>query len=114
MTTKFYKEKIALQERVSELLFNEIDFTIGRNSDDFVKGMFTMQLNAFVLSRINERLTIRVCKPRPTLWEWLTRKPRVFDFVFIAREVLKKPPQLEAGQSVLLYDLKTKQDHDSD
>lgn len=103
--TKLYKEKISMNSMVSEVLLNEMDFSIGRTADDFIRQTFSMQLSAFVMAQLNERKTITVYRERPTFWEWLTRKPRSFTFEFNAKEVLKNPPTLPPGKSVMMYSI---------
>lgn len=100
---KFYKERIATNAMVSELFMNDIVLQTGKTADDFMKDTFTVQLNAFVMAQLNEKKTITVYRERPTFWEWLTRKPRSFTFEFNCKEVLKNPPALPPGQSVMMY-----------
>lgn len=99
----FEKEKLAFNARVSELMINEIKLAIGRNGHDFINETLTVQLEAFIMSSLNETKTITVYRERPTFLEWLFRKPRTFTFVFNAREVLRNPPKLPSGKSVMIY-----------
>ncbi len=97
------KDKIVTHKRVSELMLAEMDLSVGQFGGDFMINTFTIQLEAFILSQINEKKTITVYRERPTFWEWLTRKPRSFTFEFSAKEVLKNPPSLPPGKSVMMY-----------
>ena len=103
---KFTKDKLAMNATVSELMMNDLKLITGKNGDDFMRDTFTMQLQGFIMTNLNERKTITVYRERPTFWEWLTRKPRSFTFEFDAKEVLKNPPQLPPGQSVIIYSVR--------
>lgn len=106
MEIKLHKEKIVTNTTVTELFLNELLINLGQTNNDFIKDTLTIQLNAFVMAQLNERKIITVYRERPTFWEWLTRKPRSFTFVFSAKEVLKNPPKLPPGKSVMMYSVR--------
>lgn len=101
--TTFTKEKIAVNEKISDLFLKEMDLSIAKNGDDFVRELFTIQLESFIMTRLNEKQNIIVYRERPTFMEWILRKRRSFVFEISCKEVLKNPPSLPNGSSSILY-----------
>lgn len=99
----FKKERIVNDVKVSNLILSELDLSISQAGDDFVRQLFTMRLEAFILSRLNEEKTITVYKERPSFLDWLLRRRRAFTFEFSCKEVLINPPALPKGKSAMMY-----------
>lgn len=103
---RFDRDKIGLMESFSKELISEVSIMTGLIGDDFNKGRYTVAIETFIYSRLNERQTIYKHFPRPTFLEWLLRKPRTVTVVVECKEVLKNPPKLPANQASLLYIIK--------
>lgn len=101
----FNKQKVATNVKVNEVFLNEVVLVVGQESDDFFKETFTVQLEAFLLDRLNERQEITVWRKPQKFWDWLLRRNQMFKFEFSSREVLKNPPSLPKDKSTLMFTL---------
>ena len=100
------KQKIAAYTKFSNLLLDDIKINICQDGDDFLTNSLTAMIDTFILSTVNEEKTVTVHSEPPTFFDWLFRRKRKIEFNFKATEVLKDPPKLPPGVSVLIYDIK--------
>ena len=106
MEISFSKSKLAMTQKVSELYGKEMKLTTGFVNDDFIKELFTLHLESFVLSRLLEKQILVEYKAPQKFIDWLLRRPQKFVFVFECKEILKNPPALPPNQSQLFYEVK--------
>lgn len=99
----FKKEKIACQMKVSDYYLKEMNLTIGQTAEDKINDMFSIHLEAFILSRIEGVRRINVYHKRPTFWQWLTRKHISLSVEVNCREVISMSPNAPKKK---LYEIK--------
>lgn len=102
----FIREKVAVSTKISEVFANEMVLSAGREYDDFMRDEFTVKLEAFILTHVNEIQRITVYRERPTFLDWLFRRKREFTFEINCKDVLINPPTLPPGKSQLMYVIK--------
>jgi hypothetical protein len=106
MQIVFNKEKISFSQKVSPLLLRDIMTNIGTVNDDFTKDLLTVQVEAFIIARLNEVQTITVHRKPQRFIDWILRRHQTFTIEIKCREVMKNPPLLGPGLSVKLFELK--------
>lgn len=95
------REKIAANCRVTKELIHEATVKFGMDGMDYVYDTLTAQIEAFLLSRINETQTIKITRRPQNFIDWILRRDQHFEFKIECREVMKNPPKLK--ESVFLY-----------
>jgi len=91
---EFIKESISSATKVSRLLMQDSTVNIGRVGDDLTHDLFTVQLEAQMLSHLSEtRELIYHCEP-PTFLDWLFKKRKEAKFTLKVKDVLLDPPLL--------------------
>lgn len=106
MKVKFeLRSKLAYSDKLSDEFINEIKTEYGTTGDDFVYKNVTRMFSARLWERMNERQVITVTKPAPTFFDWLFRRQPAFDIEVECREVLRRPPVMPDGTTVLMFHL---------
>lgn len=97
------KEKIAAYCKVSQDFISKADVHFAVEGLDYIHGTLTARIETFILSRLHEsQETLVFIKPQ-SFWDCLLRRKQMVRVRVNAKEVLKNPPELPQGQSILMY-----------
>jgi hypothetical protein len=103
--TAFMREKIATIEKMSLDCLTDLKLELGQDTDDYLGGVFTARLQAFIYQNtIAERDLVYYCD-RPTFLDWLLRRKKKVVFKFKAKDLLIKPPKTEKP-TLRIYEIK--------
>ncbi len=91
----FNKNKFVISKKVSAVLLPDILLNFGRDDDDILKDLFTVQLEAFVLSHTSETRTLEYLCPKPSFLDWLLGRKEIAKFRLDVNDLLLNPPKIE-------------------
>ena len=92
---KFEKEKIAVIDKISNNVLNDLKLEISQVAEDFVNETMTMRLTAFIYSNLAEERNLDYYFERPTFLDWLLRRKRKATFNLKVKDLL-----LDAGNLI--------------
>ena len=99
---KFKKERIKTDFVISESMFVNKEFRVGRINDDFIKNKLTVQLSAYIYEQtIDERDLVYYC-PKPTFFDWLLGRNKRIVFKFKAMDLLLNPPEKDDTERIYI------------
>jgi len=110
MEVQFSREKLAVTAKLVSEVASRLKFETGWENDDFVKEVYTGKMEAMLLSRVNEKQIIKVYTERCTFFDWLFRRKLYMEIEVNCKEVLRNPPKLPVGASILTYHLNKTED----
>ncbi len=90
----FNKERLGFSQMVSNLLLPDLFLENGTLDDDFIKDIFTVQLEAFILSHTAQKIPIQYWCKKPTFFDWLFGREKMVTFELEVKDVLIDPPVL--------------------
>lgn len=102
---KFSKKKFAFTTKVNEVLAAQLMVSVGNTNEDFIKGLYTSRIEGFILSRfLDQQKVVSIIKPQ-NFWDCLLRRYQRIEIIVKFEEVLKNPPALADGHSVVMKEI---------
>jgi len=101
---KFEKEKIAIMQKISNEVLNDLILEDGTCNDDFINDMFTMRLTASIYSNLADERSLDYYFDRPTFLDWLLRRKRKATFNLKVKDLLLNAPKTDNSMRIYVVD----------
>ena len=101
---KFEKEKIAVMQKISKEVLNDLILEGGSVNDDYVNNTFTMRLTAYIYSNLADEKTLDYYFERPTFWDWILRRKRKATFLLRVKDLLLSAPKTDNSIRIYVVD----------
>lgn len=105
--TEFKKERIAVMQKMSDELLNDLKFKLGQEGGDIVCGQLTARLTGFIYSNMAEERDLVYYCVRPTFFDWLFRRAKKVVFNLKVKDLLLKAPKTNNTERI--YEVKLKE-----
>lgn len=100
----FEKEKIAVMQKISTELFNDLELEVSKVSDDFVNETMTMKLTGFIYSNLADERNLDYYFDRPTFLDWILRRKRKATFNLKVKDLLLNAPKMDNSMRIYIVD----------
>lgn len=100
----FEKEKIAVMQKISTELFNDLELDVSKVSDDFVNETMTMKLTGFIYSNLADERNLDYYFDRPTFFDWILRRKRKATFNLKVKDLLLNAPKMDNSMRIYIVD----------
>jgi hypothetical protein len=92
-TIEFKKEKIAVMQKISNEIIQDLCIKTGMDGDDIIYDQLTSRLTGFIYSNMaEERQLVYYCE-RPRFLDWLLRRTKRVVFNLKVKDLLLNPPK---------------------
>lgn len=91
----FEKERVAVMQKRSKEVLNDLKLDISHDSDDFITGNMTMRLTGFIYSNLAEERNLYYYFDRPTFMDWLLKRKRTATFTLKVKDLLLNAPKTD-------------------
>lgn len=104
----FEKEKVAVMQKISNEVLNDLKLDIAQVDDDFINETMTMRLTGFIYSNLSDERDLEYYFDRPTFLDWLFKRKRKAVFNLIVKDLLLNTPKTDNTMRVYVVDKKIK------
>lgn len=85
------KHKIVNHCLVAKELVDEMRLTVGLNNDDFLKDLFSMQLETYLKGLVQPTKVLTYYTPRPSFLDWLLQRTHPVKVIVYTHDIIKQP-----------------------
>jgi hypothetical protein len=101
---KFEKEKVAVMQKISNEVLNDLKLEVSQVSDDFVNKTMTMRLTGFIYSNLADERNLDYYFDRPTFLDWLLRRKRKATFNLKVKDLLLNVPKTDNSMRIYVVE----------
>lgn len=101
---KFEREKVAVMQKISNEVLNDLKLEISQVADDFVNETMTMRLTGFIYSNLADERILDYYFDRPTFLDWLLRRKRKATFNLKVKDLLLNAPKTENSMRIYVVE----------
>lgn len=99
----YQKEKLSTMQKISNEVFNDLKIEMYKDSYDYLYNTMTVQLSAFIYSKMVDERELHYYFERPKFLEWLFRKKRKATFNLKVKDLLLN--KSETKDTIWIYEI---------
>ena len=101
---EFKKEKVAVMQKISNEVLNDLKFKDYHDADDFVNDTMTRHLTGFIYSNLADERNLDYYFDRPTFLDWLLRRKRKATFNLKVKDLLLNAPKTDNSMRIYVVE----------